>query len=81
MLLNEIGYHVQLSKIDGENGDKFMFPVNTSDDVIIDETGTTLKNFIPSITTNLEQHGSPMKILETSTEEIDDNILQTIINA
>ena len=81
MLLHELGHHVQLTKIDGNQQEKFIFPTNTSDDVVIDEEGTTLKNYVPSITTDLSVQGKPMGILETSSEEIIDSLLETIFNA
>lgn len=82
MLLQTIGHHVQLTKIDGAQGEKFIFPSNTSDDVVIDEEGTTLTNYIPSITTNLDEQGAPMVILENeSTDTISDDVLNAIITA
>ena len=43
-LLDTIGKHLQFIKLDNKGNEQLLFPVNTSDDVIIDEEGNTLKD-------------------------------------
>lgn len=52
-ILSDIGYHIQLTHVDSQQNEKLLFPTNTSDNVIIDETGTSLTQFIPTVVDNV----------------------------
>lgn len=81
MLLTSIGNHVQLSKINGAGENHFIFPANTADDVIVDENGTNLTSYLPTITTNLAETGSALTALESSTATINDTVMTALTNA
>lgn len=77
MLLSDLGHHIQLTKVDDKKNEKMLFPINTKDDVLIDEEGNTLSEYIPTIAESEEDEtvGSPMTAIQDSEIEITDELL------
>ena len=70
MLLDSLGHHVQLTKLDANKEEKLMFPTNTIDDVVVDDSGNTLDMFIPTITTDASVIGSSaMTCIEIASDQ------------
>jgi hypothetical protein len=48
-LLSSIGKHVELNPVE-KNGDTYtIFPLNTAEDVVVNENGDTLDNYLPCV--------------------------------
>lgn len=62
MLLDSIGKHVDLSKIDSQGNTDYIFPSNTIDDVYADENGVALATYLPTVTTNTSNVGAPVAV-------------------
>ena len=83
LLLNELGYHIQLTKINADKEEKFLFPINTVDDVIVNEDGTGLNEFLPTVENDFNNptEKSPLSAVYTSQDTITAELLDAIVSA
>ena len=52
MILGDLSMHIQLEKINEQNEEKLLFPINTIDDVIATENGDTIEPFVNTVATS-----------------------------
>ena len=78
MILDELGKHTELNRLDGEGETFVIFPSTTADIVYMNDDGLTLDQFIPSSTSNVNNLGSPITVLEIA-ESV--NLSQAVLNA
>lgn len=74
-LLDSVGMHVSLTSVDDKGHTDMLFPTNTTDDVVIDEDGNTLKEYV--VTVDTANSKSPM----TGTQIKEDTVPTSALNA
>ena len=81
MLLNSLSNHIQLQKLYKTGDDRLLFPVNTIDDVIVNDKGDTLKNFLITVDNDPVNPTErlPFALMEHGTDSILDHLLNSII--
>lgn len=83
LILDDVGYHIQLTKIDENQQEKMLFPVNTVQDVIIDDDGRALKEFVSTVDDDLTNPTSkePFMAVSHGAESIPDSVFVNMVNA
>lgn len=81
-LLNDFGTHIQLTKIDKDQNENVLFPVNTASDVFVNEDGDTLQDYLPTVVDDMENptKSEPISILEVGSIELEDNVAEVFFN-
>ena len=81
MILSSLSHHVQLNKLNSDGQEKMIFPVNTADDVLVNEGGDSLTVFLPTIDSALTnpQTQSPMFAVEKGTETVSDTVMNALL--
>lgn len=81
-LLSEYGHHIELTQIDENQNEKTLFPVNTVEDVYVDENGNSLVDFLPKIVDNLSNptEESPLTATESATGELTDVVMAALLS-
>lgn len=81
-LLSEYGHHIELTQIDENQNEKTLFPVNTVEDVYVDENGNSLVDFLPKIVDNLSNptEESPLTATESATGELTDAVMTALLS-
>lgn len=74
-LLSDIGTHVELNAVDKEKQTTTIFPVNTADDVFVDENGNVLTDALTFIINGEEKATGILNVSELSEEVIDNETL------
>lgn len=82
LILDDFGDHIQMHKMNEDGKDpKPLFPTNTISDVIADNFGNTLSQYLPTIQDSAiaPTTSSPMLLVETGTDVIPDSVLANIL--
>ena len=73
MLLSDYGDHVQMHSVDNQGEPSRIFPVNTSDDVYVNENANLLSQFLTTLkSSNAAEDDCPMTVEEESVISISD---------
>ena len=84
-LLDDIGLHIQMTKVDSNQVESSLFPINTANDVIMDENGNNLVDYIPVAVDSATSptKSEPIVLVDdsTGTDIIPDSVLANIISA
>ena len=80
MILDSVGKHVQLNKLDPNNpGDTFwIFTGNTADDVYMNDLGNTLTEFVPTVTSNVNVPGNPLTAKQMGVVSVSDTVYNAL---
>lgn len=78
-VLDDVGKHVLLHKLDETGQDDLLFPQNTIDDVIIDEDGNSLKEYLPLVGNGGENE--PLGATQMAEASVPAEALQVILSA
>ena len=83
LILNDVSYHIQMTKIDENQQEKMIFPVNTINDVIVSEDGQTLSEYLPTVDNDpvSPTEKAPFCVITTGDETIPDSVFANLINA
>lgn len=82
MIHNKIdGQHIQLTNVDRDLNEQVIYPVNTVNDIIMDNNGNKLADYLPTVDDSLDAPttSSPMVAVENGTEEVDETVLDALI--
>lgn len=80
-MLSDVGYHIQLNNVDNEKNETLLFPVNTVEDVIVNEDCDTLIDFLPTVENDISNptEKSPLTAIQTGEEDIPDSVLANLV--
>ena len=83
LILNDVSYHIQLTKVDENQQEKMLFPVNTTNDVIVNEEGSTLSEYLPTVDNDITSptEKAPLVLVSTGEETIPDSVFANLLNA
>lgn len=83
LILNDYSYHIQLTKIDENQEEKMLFPVNTANDVIVNEDGATLLEYLPTVDNDpsTPTEKAPLTLVTTGEENIPESVFANLVNA
>lgn len=81
MILNNVGLHIQLNRVNKDKSTDMIFPYNTASDVIMDEQGNVLTDYIPVVQDSLDAPttANPMVALNLGEGIISDSLLEQIL--
>ena len=80
-ILDSIGYHVEMRQLTAGGTVKYLYPTNTSEDVIVDSNGNNLVAYLPSsvAAANASTTGNPVKFVQKSYTTMDDSVMALIL--
>lgn len=82
MLLSDLGAHTQLNMVDSNGDPQRIFPVNTGDDVYVNENGNNLTQYLPTVKSSVAlEEDAAMHAEESATDTISDALAAIIIGS
>ena len=82
-MLDSVGNHVIHNKKFGPNDQKMIFPMNTAEDVVMDENANDLQFYIPTVVpannTSNTGSGTPLFVSSTGTVSVSDALAAILV--
>lgn len=80
MLLSEYGGHVQLNSVDSQGDPSRIFPVNTADDVYVNENANLLSQFLTTLKSSVPLvEDCPMDAEEEDIVSVSDSLANLLM--